>query len=121
MTIIKLPDHKPRVKFSPEYMTEIQEMILERAYLKAHRTVHKTRNDSYIVQAPKKYIDCANQYADFVMYSLKLEMAFIRLRNDLEKEKLNNSKEELKRWRFIYDLFERHNLNEEKELKYMED
>ena len=121
VVIIKRPEYKPKVRFSPEYMTEIDEMILEKAYLKAHRFVHKDKNQNYTIQAPKKYIDCANQLANFVMYALKLEMSFIKVRNDIEKLKLENSNEELKRWRFIYGIFERHNLNDEKELKYMED
>lgn len=121
MKIVKRNARIPRVRFSPEYMTEIEEMVIEKAYLKAHRTIHKGRNQVITVQAPKKYIDCANQFANFVMYALKLEMAIIQLKAKIEKIQNDNSMEELKRWRFIYGLFERHKLNEDKELKYMEE
>ena len=55
------------------------------------------------------------------MEHLKLEMAIIQLKAKIEKIQNDNSMEELKRWRFIYGLFERHKLNEDKELKYMEE
>ena len=120
MKIVKRNARTPRVRFSPEYMTEIEEMVIEKAYLKAHRTIHKGRNQVITVQAPKKYIDCANQFANFVMYALKLEMAIIQLKAKIETIKHENAMEENKRWRFIFGLFERHNLKEDKELEYME-
>ena len=40
---------------------------------------------------------------------------------EIEKKKQEYTNEENKRWRFIFDLFERHNLDETKELLYMEE
>ena len=110
----------PKVKFSPEYMDEIQMMTVEKSYLLAHRLAHK-KNNICDIHVPKKYNEVANKYADLVMYTLKLEMAYIRIRAEAEKKKQEYNDEENKRWRFIFDLFERHNLDETKELKYMEE
>ena len=110
----------PKVKFSPEYMDEIQMMTVEKSYLLAHRLAHK-KNNICDIHVPKKYNEVANKYADLVMYTLKLEMAYIRIRAEAEKKKQEYTDEENKRWRFIFDLFERHNLDETKELKYMEE
>ena len=110
----------PKVKFSPEYMDEIQMMTVEKSYLLAHRLAHK-KNNILDIHMPKKYNELANKYADLVMYTLKLEMAYIRIRAEAEKKKQEYTDEENKRWRFIFDLFERHNLDETKELKYMEE
>ena len=110
----------PKVKFSPEYLDEIQMMTVEKAYLLAHRLAQR-KNNTYDIHVPKKYAEVANKYADLVMYTLKLEMAYIRIRAEAEKKKLEYTNEENKRWRFIFDLFERHNLDETKELKYMEE
>ena len=110
----------PKVKFSPEYMDEIQMMTVEKSYLLAHRLAHK-KNNILDIHMPKKYNELANKYADLVMYTLKLEMAYIRIRTEAEKKKQEYTDEENKRWRFIFDLFERHNLDETKELKYMEE
>ena len=110
----------PKVKFSPEYLDEIQMMTVEKAYLLAHRLAQRKHN-TFDIHVPKKYNEVASKYADLVMYTLKLEMAYIRIRAELEKVKLDNSNEENKRWRFIFDLFERHNLDETEELKYMEE
>ena len=110
----------PKVKFSPEYMDEIQMMTVEKSYLLAHRLAHK-KNNICDIHVPKKYNEVANKYADLVMYTLKLEMAYIRIRAEAEKKKQEYTNEENKRWRFIFDLFERHNLDETKELKYMEE
>ena len=127
MKILKKNRPTPRVKFSPEYMDEIQATAIERAYLSAHRLTHG-RTGVVSIHVPKKYNEVANKYVDFVMYTLKLEMAFIkckaeieRLKNDIELIKHNNSMEENKRWRFIFDLFERHKLNETIELEFMEE
>ena len=120
MKIVKKNRVQPKVKFSPEYMDEIQEMTVEKAYLLAHRLAQR-KNNTYDIHVPKKYNEVANKYADLVMYTLKLEMAYIRIRAEAEKKKLEYTDEENKRWRFIFDLFERHNLDETKELKYMEE
>ena len=118
-TILKNRVH-PKVKFSPEYMDEIQMMTVEKSYLLAHRLAHK-KNNICDIHVPKKYNEVANKYANLVMYTLKLEMAYIRIRTEAEKKKQEYTDEENKRWRFIFDLFERHNLDETKELKYMEE
>ena len=101
-------------------MDEIQMMTVEKSYLLAHRLAHK-KNKICDIHVPKKYNEVANKYADLVMYTLKLEMAYIRIRAEAEKKKQEYTDEENKRWRFIFDLFERHNLDETKELKYMEE
>ena len=111
---------QPKVKFSPEYMDEIQMMTIEKSYLLAHRLAHR-KNNILDIYMPKKYNELANKYADLVMYTLKLEMAYIRIRAEADKKKQEYTDEENKRWRFIFDLFERHNLDETKELKYMEE
>lgn len=119
MKIVKRNARTPRVRFSPAYMTEIETMAVEKAYLLAHKLAHGRKDIS--IHVPKKYNEVANKYADLVMYTLKLEMAYIKKKTELEKTKQDNSNEELKRWRFIFGLIERHNLNEEVELKYMEE
>lgn len=127
MKILKKQRPIPRVKFSPEYMDEIQAVTVEKAYLAAHRLVHG-KTGTVTVHVPKKYGEVANKYVDFIMYTLKLEMAFIKVKAEIEKLKLDikdikhaNSMEENKRWRFIFDLFERHKLDETKELLFMEE
>ena len=107
---------KPKVRFSPEYLTEIQEYVLEKSYLKAHRMVHGKRG-VVDIHVPKKYIECANKLADLVMYTLKLEMAFMKAKAETEQIKKEKSNEELKVWRFIYHLFEKYKLDEDEELK----
>ena len=120
MKIVKKNRMQPKVKFSPEYMDEIQMMTVEKAYLLAHRLAQRKHN-TFDIHVPKKYNEVASKYADLVMYTLKLEMAYIRIRAEAEKKKLEYTDEENKRWRFIFDLFERHNLDETKELLHMEE
>ena len=108
----------PRVRFSPAYMTEIETMVVEKAYLLAHKLAHGRKDIS--IHVPKKYNEVANKYADLVMYTLKLEMAYIKKKTELEKIKQDKSNEELKLWRFIFGFIKRYNLDEDKELQYME-
>jgi hypothetical protein len=73
------------------------------------------------VHVPKKYNELANKYVDFVIYTLGLEKAFMKIKFNIEEIRKENAMEENKRWRFIFDLIERHNLDEKKELAYMEE
>ena len=127
MTIVKRNVFDPRVRFSPHYMNELQEMTIERNLLKAHKLAHNMKG-SIDIHVPKKYNELANKYVDFVIYTLGLEKAFMKVKAEIEKLKLDikdikhaNSMEENKRWRFIFDLFERHKLDETKELLFMEE
>ena len=120
MKIVKKNIVDPRVRFSPHYINEIQEMTIEKNLLKAHKLAHNMRG-TVDIHVPKKYNEVANKYVDFVMYTLGLEKAFIKIKLNIEQIRHENAMEENKRWRFIFDLFERHNLDETVELAYMEE
>lgn len=120
MTIVKRNVFDPRVRFSPYYMNELQEMTIERNLLKAHKLAHNMKG-SIDIHVPKKYNELANKYVDFVIYTLGLEKAFMKIKFNIEEIRKENANEENKRWRFIFDLIERHGLDETKELAYMEE
>ena len=120
MTIVKRNVFDPRVRFSPHYMNELQEMTIERNLLKAHKLAHNMKG-SIDIHVPKKYNELANKYVDFVIYTLGLEKAFMKIKFNIEEIRKENANEENKRWRFIFDLIERHGLDGTKELAYMEE
>lgn len=120
LKIVKKNVFDPRVRFSPHYMNEIQEMTIEKNLLKAHKLAHNMKG-SIDVHVPKKYNELANKYVDFVIYTLGLEKAFMKIKFNIEEIRKENANEENKRWRFIFDLIERHGLDETKELAYMEE
>ena len=65
----------PKVKFSPEYMDEIQMMTVEKSYLLAHRLAHK-KNNICDIHVPKKYNEVAKPGLQVVqpLYGLQKDL-----------------------------------------------